>query len=63
MDQVFIQHGRKVSSSMNMSKNEFEKILMHGAAKILAAKTEMVSFQGVDIEALIEEGLEKYRTL
>ena len=48
---------------MNMSKNEFEKILMHGAAKILAAKTEMVSFQGVDIEALIEEGLEKYRTL
>ena len=46
-----------------MSKNEFEKILMHGAAKMLAAKTEMVSFQGIDIDALIEEGIEKSRAL
>ena len=62
MDQVFIQHGRKVTN-MSMSKDEYEKIIMHGAAKIMAAKTESVTFEPaeIDIEALIAEGIEKNR--
>ena len=34
VDQVFIQQGRKVTS-MNVNKDEYQKILMHGSAAIM----------------------------
>lgn len=65
MDQVFIQHGRKVTQSAPMSKLEYEQVLLHGAAKIMAQKTGLVAFDStsLDIEALIEEGIEKNRAI
>jgi hypothetical protein len=45
-----------------LNKEEYEKIILNGANKILAAKTDMVNFGvDIDIETLIEEGLEKNR--
>ena len=50
---------------MSMSKDEYEKIIMHGAAKIMAAKTESVTFEAaeIDLESLIAEGIEKNRLM
>lgn len=51
-----------MSNSNALGKDEYEKILLHGANKIMAAKTDMLSVDDdIDIEALIEEGLEKNR--
>ena len=62
IDQIFIQEGRKVNNSLALNKEEYEKIILNGANKILAAKTDMVNFGvDIDIETLIEEGLEKNR--
>ncbi len=58
MDQVFIQQGRKVSSNAMMSKAEYQKVLLLGAKKIMAAKSDRVDFsENIDIETLIEEGI------
>lgn len=56
-----------MSNSNALSKDEYEKIMLHGANQIMAAKTDMVSLDTaadeIDIEALIEEGLEKNRKM
>ena len=60
VDQIFIQQGRKASQSMALSKDEYEKIILHGAQQIMQAKTDMVSWGGgtdLNIDAMIEEGL------
>ena len=59
VDQVFIQQGLKVSNSASLNKTEYEKIILHGANKIMAAKKDMVEIatDQVDIEALIQEGI------
>ena len=45
---------------MALNKEEYEKIILHGAQKIMTAKTDMVSMGAdFDIETLIAEGLEK----
>ena len=31
VDQIFIQQGRKVNQSMALNKEEYEKIILHGA--------------------------------
>ena len=31
VDQIFIQQGRKVSQSVALNKDEYEKIILHGA--------------------------------
>lgn len=31
VDQIFIQQGRKVSNSLALNKQEYEKIILHGA--------------------------------
>ena len=60
VDSIFIQQGRKVDHSMALNKEEYEKIILHGAQKIMTAKTDMVSMGAdFDIETLIAEGLEK----
>ena len=47
-----------------MNKDEYEKIVFHGALKIMAAKTDLVNFGAdIDIEALIADGLEKNRMI
>lgn len=41
-----------------LSKTEYQKIILNGAQKIMAAKKDMVGFgENIDIEALIEEGI------
>ena len=61
VDQVFIQQGRKLNQSMMLNKTEYQKIIMHGAAQIMAQKQDMVAFDGqnLDIDTLIEEGRAK----
>lgn len=45
---------------MALNKEEYEKIILHGAQQIMTAKTDMVSFGAdIDIDTLIAEGLEK----
>lgn len=41
-----------------MSKTEYQKVLLLGAKKIMAAKSDRVDFsENIDIETLIEEGI------
>ena len=61
-DEVFIQHGLKVKQETNLNKDDYEKLILHGALKIMSAKTEMVTFgEDLDIESLIEQGIQKAR--
>ena len=47
-----------------MTKEEYEKILIHGAAEILQQKQQMLSDDGLmDIDAIIEEGERKFALL
>jgi hypothetical protein len=49
---------------MNLTKEEYEKILLHGAATIMKAKNEKVNQAGeIDIEKLIHEGELKHKQL
>ena len=63
-DEVFIQHGLKVKQETNLNKDDYEKLILHGALKIMSAKTEMVTFgEDLDIESLIEQGIQKSREI
>ena len=45
-----------------MSKDEYEKIILHGAQQIMQSKTDMIDFGiNINIDSLIEEGIEKNR--
>jgi len=51
-------------SNKNLSKEEYEKILLHGAATIMQRKNEKVTSAGeIDIDKLIKEGVEKHKKL
>ena len=62
LDQVVIQQGHQATNK-NLSKDEYEKILLHGAAKIMQAKTEKVAAAAIDVDKLIEQGEENHRRL
>ena len=61
LDQVIIQKGSAAVNS-NLTKEEYEKILMHGAAAIFQMKSDKVDSEKIiDIDLLIKEGEEKFR--
>ena len=62
LDQVVIQQGHQATNK-NLTKDEYEKILLHGAAKIMQAKTEKVTAAEIDVDKLIEQGEENHRRL
>lgn len=63
LDQIVIQSG-KVASQKTLTKEEYEKILIHGAAEILQQKQQILSDDGLaDVEAIIEEGEKKFAQL
>jgi SWI/SNF-related matrix-associated actin-dependent regulator of chromatin subfamily A member 5 len=63
LDQIVIQSG-KVASQKALTKEEYEKILIHGAAEILQQKQQMLSDDGLmDVDAIIEEGERKFARL
>lgn len=64
LDQVIIQQGNKAINK-NLSKDEYEKILLHGAAQIMKQKneTKVNSAEELDIDKLILEGEQKHRAL
>jgi len=50
LDQVVIQQGHQAANK-NLSKEEYEKILLHGAATIMQRKKEKVTSAGeIDID-------------
>ena len=49
LDQIVIESG-KVASQRNLTKEEYEKIILHGAAEILQQKQHMLSEDGLDID-------------
>lgn len=63
LDQMVIQSG-KVASQKALTKDEYEKILIHGAAEILQQKQQILSDDGLmDIEAIVREGERKFALL
>lgn len=63
LDQVIIQQGN-VATNKNLSKDEYEKILLHGASHIMKQKNEKVnSAIELDIDKLILEGELKHKAL
>ena len=63
LDSVVIQNGHQVTNS-NLTKDDYDKILMHGASAIMKQKNEKVqASQDIDIDALIEEGIKKHNNL
>lgn len=60
LDQVVIQQGHQVSNK-GLSKDDYEQILLHGAAFIMKQKNEKVlNVEEIDVDQLIEEGREKH---
>jgi len=59
-----VQQGHQASNK-NLSKEEYEKILLHGAATIMQQKNDKVSSigDGIDIEKIIKEGEERHHGL
>jgi len=53
-----IQGGRNVETMSNISKEEYQKVILHGAQKILQSKIEISS--NIDIEKLISEGTKQH---
>ena len=55
LDQVVIQQGNQTSNK-SLSKEEYEKILLHGAATIMKQKNDKVKYsvEDIDIENLIK---------
>lgn len=49
LDQVIIQQGHQATNK-NLSKEEYEKILLHGAASIMKQKNAKISGVDIDIE-------------
>ena len=46
----------------NLTKDEYEKILLHGAAKIMQQKNQKIaSSADIDIEKMIKEGEEAHK--
>lgn len=62
LDAVVIQQGHQAKNK-NLSKEEYEKILIHGAASIMRQKIEKVDAADIDIDKLIEEGVQKHKQL
>jgi SWI/SNF-related matrix-associated actin-dependent regulator of chromatin subfamily A member 5 len=67
LDQVVIQQGNQVSNK-SLSKEEYERVLLHGAAAIMKRKQDKVVSAGgcasdIDIDQLISEGETRYREL
>ena len=64
LDQVVIQSGHQTTNK-NLSKDEYEKILLHGAATIMRQKNDKVfsSAGDINIDKLIEEGEAKFMEL
>ena len=63
LDQVVIQHGHQASNK-NLSRDEYEKILLHGAATIMQRKNEKISTGAdLDIEKLMKEGEARHQAL
>lgn len=56
LDQIIIQQGKTAAISNNLNKDDYEKILLHGAAMILQQKQQMLQQEEIDIDKLIEEG-------
>jgi SWI/SNF-related matrix-associated actin-dependent regulator of chromatin subfamily A member 5 len=63
LDAVVIQQGHQAKNK-NLSKEEYEKILIHGAASIMKQKIDRVQLGGeLNIDKLIAEGTEKHMQL
>jgi SWI/SNF-related matrix-associated actin-dependent regulator of chromatin subfamily A member 5 len=63
LDELVIQQGRQVNQNKKLSKDEYEKVLLHGATNIMQQKSDRIGLDGqneeIDIDKLIEEGLDK----
>lgn len=64
LDQVLIQQGGQIQDSKSLNKDEYTKVLLHGAAKIMQQKTDRLDFtHDIDIDKIMSEGREKHREL
>lgn len=60
---MVIQQGGQAKNK-NLSKEEYEKVLIHGASTIMKQKVDKVNLLGeIDIDQLIDEGTRKHRAL
>lgn len=59
-----IQQGGQIQDTKSLNRDEYEKVLLHGAAKIMQLKTDRLDFTcDIDIDKLMQEGLERCRAL
>ena len=63
LDQIIIQQGKHAALSNNLSKDEYEKILLHGAAMIIEQKKQGLHDEEIDVDKIIEEGEKKFHQL
>jgi SWI/SNF-related matrix-associated actin-dependent regulator of chromatin subfamily A member 5 len=62
LDQVVIQQGHQAANK-NLSKEEYERILLNGAANIMKQKNAKIEAREIDIDQLIKEGEENHQNL
>lgn len=63
LDAVVIQQGGQAKNK-NLSKEEYEKVLIHGAATIMKQKIDKVNLLGdINVDELIDQGVKKFKQL
>lgn len=55
LDQVIIQQGHNIKNT-SLSKEDYERIILHKASSIMAQKNSIIEAQDIDINKLIEDG-------
>jgi len=61
LDQMVIQGGQQVRQG-NVSKDEYEQIILHGALQIMQAKSTLIE-EDLDVDKIIEEGERRAKEL
>lgn len=57
-----IQGGRNIETLSKISKDDYERMILHGAQNIIKNKTD-VNTSNLDIDQLVVEGTERHRRL
>lgn len=53
-----------MQDSKTLNKDEYEKVLLHGAAKIMQQKTDRLDFtHDIDIDQIMHDGMQRCKEL
>lgn len=63
LDQIVIQGGLTQEPMKKIGKEEYEQMILHGADKIMKAKTGVIIQEEINIDKLIHEGIQNHKAI